>query len=182
MDEIKDFAHKMQDELPVSFSAMPDIDLYMDPVLAFLSRKQISGRDGDCLTSAMINNYIKDGLVPRANGKKYSREHLVYLTLVARLEQGLSGKDLTVLLRSYIDGEDQETYYERFREKLNNAFSEILQLPEGNANLSSLALEFALHSYVDKITCEYLIDQIAAQQNGGTAARKGKADTQEKQS
>ena len=72
MDDVKNFANHMREDLPVPYDAMPDIALYMDQVLAFLSRKKVSSREGEELTSAMVNNYIKDGLVPRAHGKRKS--------------------------------------------------------------------------------------------------------------
>ena len=171
MDEIKDFARRMRDELPVEFDAMPDIDLYMDQVLAFLSRKQVSGRDGDSLTSAMINNYIKDGLVPRANGKKYSREHLVYLSLVARLKQVLSVKDMTVLLKKDIGDGQHAEYYAQFRQKLDDAFAQIAETPAENESISRLAFEFALHSYASKVASEDLIDLLAARDADAAPAK-----------
>ena len=35
----------------------------------------------------MVNNYTKNALVPRAEGKKYNRDHLAYLTFVCILKQ-----------------------------------------------------------------------------------------------
>ena len=53
---------------PASYESLPDIELYMDQVLEYLSRKPVSLRQDDKLTAAMVNNYTKDGLLPRANG------------------------------------------------------------------------------------------------------------------
>ena len=45
----------------------------------------------------MVNNYIKDGVVPRAEGKRYHAEHLAYLTMVCVLKQVLAVKDAALL-------------------------------------------------------------------------------------
>ncbi|MEG0913367.1 MAG: DUF1836 domain-containing protein [Oscillospiraceae bacterium] len=179
MDNIKSFAHQMRNELPVEYDSLPDIELYMDQVLAFLSRKRVSGRDGDSLTSAMINNYIKDGLVPRAVGKKYSREHLVYLSLVARLKQVLSVKDMTILLKHDMADGQHEEYYANLRNLLDNAFSEIEQTASADESqsISSLALELAITSYVNKVVSEYLIDQLSEQiEKKEAPSKKSKAE------
>ena len=160
MRELTELSELMRNEMPAEFEVLPDIDLYMDQVLAFLSRKRVSARNGDELTSAMVNNYIKDGLVPRANGKKYTREHLVYLSLVARLKQVLSVRDMTALLRADMPESDHGAYYERFRTMLDGALSEMECAGTDGQALSSIALELALRSYVDKIACEYLIDKM----------------------
>ena len=82
VDDINALVERLRHQPALSFSGLPDLELYKDQVLAFLSRQELSLREGDQLTSAMINNYTKDGLMPRAHGKKYAREHLAYLTLL----------------------------------------------------------------------------------------------------
>ncbi len=157
MAEFKEFVDYMIGEIPGDYESMPDIDLYMDQILAYLVRKRVSSREGDGLTSAMVNNYIKDGLVPRANGKKYSREHLAYLTIIARLKQVLSVKDMTTLLRSNLSSELPELRYEHFRRQLKASFEGISDAVD-EAELPRTVLELALSSYSSKIACEYLID------------------------
>ena len=177
MKELSEFAAYMRQELPAEYESMPDIDLYMDQVLAFLSRRRVSCREGDNLTSAMINNYIKDGLVPRANGKKYNREHLVYLSLVSRLKQVLPVRDMIALLRADMPASGHADYYEHFRSLLSDAIDRVEQAQSGDT-LSAAAMELALSSYVNKIACAYLIDRITAQQAAENPAERpsGKKD------
>ena len=93
IDEVKEklgqLKQKLATERPVKWSEFPDIGLYKDQVLSYMYRQLINFEEGGQLTSAMVNNYIKDGLLPRADGKKYSREHLAGLTRVP-LKQVLS--------------------------------------------------------------------------------------------
>ena len=78
---------------PEKYEALPDIELYMDQLVEYLSRTPMSLRRGDKLTGAMVNNYIKSGLLPRAKGKRYSRQHIADLAMIVRLKQVLSVSD-----------------------------------------------------------------------------------------
>ena len=59
----------------------------------------------DGLTAAMVNNYTKSGLVPRAEGKKYNRDHLAYLTAICVLKRVMSTKDMDLLIREELQGD-----------------------------------------------------------------------------
>jgi len=157
--ELHEFAQRMLREVPGEYESLPDIELYMDQVLAFLGRSRVSEREGDNLTSAMVNNYIKDGLVPRANGKKYNREHLIRLAIVARLKQVLSVKDMTELLAGAGANRGAEEQYERFRTVLRGVFEHLASRTDED-ELPDAALELALAGYACKIASEYLIDRM----------------------
>jgi hypothetical protein len=60
----------------------PDIDLYMDQVITFMEKKY----PGRVLTKTMINNYTKDRILTPPVKKKYSKEHLMLLTLLQVLK------------------------------------------------------------------------------------------------
>lgn len=165
MDNLRALTKKMQEETHTTYGNLPDLDLYMDQVLAYLSRQHISFREEDKLTSAMVNNYKKSGLLPRTNGKKYSRKHLVYLTLISRLKQVLSVKDTDTLLKEDMKDCLPKDYYESFLGMLDSSLGNLhqsLDMVEED-NLSHTALQFALTAYTNKIACEYLIDKINLQ-------------------
>ncbi len=177
MNEITELISSMSDKRPPSYESMPDIELYMDQVLSYLSRWQLSLRDTDKLTSAMVNNYIKDGLLPRAAGKKYSRDHLVYLSVISRLKQVLSVKDMGVLLTSEMHGEDASVYLDEFNKILDSDIGYLTKqyadTPE--LDVETAALQLAVHSYVCKIACEYLLDKMSAQKDEPDKAQKSAA-------
>lgn len=93
-EQLAQLERQLSEDRPVDWDSLPDIPLYMDQVVSYLGRQLIGFGRGDTLTSAMVNNYIKDGLVPRAQGKRYGKEHLAYLTLVAAVKQVLSVRDM----------------------------------------------------------------------------------------
>ncbi len=173
-DELVSFCEEMMSEAPGEYKAMPDLELYMDQVLAFLSRSRVSSREGDELTSAMVNNYIKDGLVPRAEGKKYSRRHLVQLAMIVRLKQVLSVKDMSALLTAQRDLTSEELYG-HFRDKLSLAF-EGIDCRCGEDDLGLAALELALSSYAQKVACEYLLDVIRSRSDPEACAKADRSE------
>ena len=75
-DELTALREKLRSQRPVAWDQLPDFPLYMDQVLSYMERQVFRFEEGDGLTAAMVNNYTKSGLVPRAEGKKYTREHL----------------------------------------------------------------------------------------------------------
>ena len=71
MDELLDLKQRLEQERPTPWAELPDLALYMDQIISYMPRQLIHFDEGEVLTSAMVNNYIKDGLVPRADGKRY---------------------------------------------------------------------------------------------------------------
>ena len=76
MEELLDLKQRLEGQRPASWQELPDIALYMDQIISYMPRQLIHFDEGEALTSAMVNNYIKDGAMPRAEGKRYSRTHL----------------------------------------------------------------------------------------------------------
>ncbi len=160
------------------YSALPDLDLYKDQVLSYLARVPISHRSDDEITSAMINNYIKAGLLPRSNGKKYSKEHLAYLTIISKLKQVLSVNDAKTLLDMDTSDEEISSRYDKFKD----VYELMLQVMRDDVkkspgqNLADTAIQFAVISYISKIACEFLIDSIAKEETDKKTDKKQKTE------
>ena len=90
MEELNELKRRLEQERPAAWNELPDIALYMDQIIAYMSRQLIRFDQDEKLTPAMVNNYIKDGLVPRADGKRYGPVHLGYLTAMCALKRVLS--------------------------------------------------------------------------------------------
>ncbi len=176
MEELKELKERMEHQRPVSWENFPDIGLYMDQVISYLPRQLIHYGEGDLLTSAMVNNYIKDGLLPRAEGKRYSRVHLGYLTAICVLKQVLSVKETSRLITAGTDRKQSpEALYAYFCRQLSAALTETaesLPVEEGEEDLPRLALDLALRSYADRLACERVLDILA--QRSPAPERDGK--------
>jgi len=185
---LKQLKEKLEAERPVSWSEFPDIGLYKDQVISYMQRQLIHFEENGQITSAMLNNYIKDKLLPRADGKKYAREHLAGLTEICILKQVLTVRDTGLLLQEELAVNGHEAFYGKFREILDAALSatagRIDAQWEADA-LSDMALRLAIASYCDKLAAERLIEIIRArsqameQKNPGKKPEK-KAEKQQK--
>ena len=68
MDGLKQLMEQLRSQRPVPWDQLPDFALYMDQVLSYMDRQVIRFDEDDGLTAAMVNNYTKNGLLPRAVG------------------------------------------------------------------------------------------------------------------
>ena len=175
MKEIEELKERLLAERPTGWESLPDLALYMDQVIGYMSRQLICWDGEDRLTSAMVNNYIKDGLLPRAEGKRYAKAHLAYLTQICALKQVLPVKDAGMLAGR--GGEETiQARYGEFIEALGAAMSDTARrLPDDctKEELADLALELALHSYADKLACQRII-QFLRQEEAGEEEKPAK--------
>ena len=162
MEELLDLKRRLEQERPAAWNELPDISLYMDQIISYMPRQLIHFDDRDTLTSAMVNNYIKDGLVPRAEGKRYAPVHLAYLTAVCALKKVLSVRDISNLIHSGEElGMDAEAMYGYFLRKLDKALADTADTIDPDAGqweLAKLALTLALQSYAYQLACARILD------------------------
>ena len=177
MEELLDLKRRMEQERPTSWEELPDLALYMDQVISYMPRQLIHFDEGEALTSAMVNNYIKDGLVPRADGKRYGPVHLGYLTAVCALKKILSVRDTGALIAAgQARNKTSQELYAYFCSALDRALSETAQSIDENASqedLPRLALDLALRSYANQLACARILDILQPDSpDGSKKARK----------
>lgn len=163
MDELAELKKRLEEERPMRWGEFPDISLYMDQIISYMTRQLISYAEGESLTPAMVNNYIKDGLLPRADGKKYGKTHLGYLTAICALKQVLSVKETRALIAAGGADREAEDLYAYFFQELSIALdctAEELDPDLPEKELPRLALRLALRSYADKLACERVLSLI----------------------
>lgn len=168
MEELAELKQQLAEQRPDSWDKLPDIPLYMDQVVGYLARQLVSVGDSDALTSAMINNYIKDGLVERANGKKYGQEHLAYLTAIAALKQVMSVREMKVLTTVGREMRAPQRQYEYFCQYLDQAMSDAaagIDENTGDEELPKLVLDLALRGYAYSLACHRTL-AVLAQRTG----------------
>ena len=168
MEELAELKRQLTEQRPSGWDKLPDIPLYMDQVVSYLSRQMISIGDGDALTSAMINNYIKDGLVERANGKKYGQEHLAYLTAITALKQVMSVREMKVLTTVGREMRAPEKQYEYFCKYLDDSMTDTARRLDENTtdhDLPKLVLDLAMRGYANALACRQVL-AILAQRTG----------------
>ena len=136
---------RIREYRPVPWEQIPDLGLYMDQVITFVTRmyEPLYGPDiHGYLSSSMINNYVKSKLIPRPTGKKYSREQIALLAMIVVLKQTSSMEDIRRML-TLRESETVESLYHSFTQR----FSHVIQAICGDASAIGTpvsALDFAI--------------------------------------
>ena len=168
MDELQNLKARMEQERPARWEDLPDIALYMDQLISYMPRQLIRFDGGNALTPAMVNNYIKDGLVERANGKKYGQEHLAYLTAISALKQVMSVREMKVLTTVGREMRSPDRQYEYFCNYLDQAMAdaaEHIDEDTGDQGLPKLVLDLTMRSYAYGLAAHRVL-AILAQRTG----------------
>lgn len=156
---------------------LPDIGLYMDQVLTLVDRQLACyrrGEDDKLVTSAMVNNYIKDGLLPRAEAKKYTPAHLALLFVTVVLKQVMSIPDIKRIVASSQTPDAAHRLYARFLDLQRDAMRETVDLirqapfsdgngmePEQyNEKLRMLALELVVEARTRVLAAQKVLDML----------------------
>ncbi len=113
MKEMNEIVRKMALEKYISLEEIPQIDLYMDQVIQLFENKYAEAKrneDEKVLTKTMINNYAKGKLFFPVKNKKYSKEHIILISLIYQLKGGLSINDIKTTLDGLNKREDDSDF------------------------------------------------------------------------
>lgn len=176
---------RRQKAMPLpAWEQLPGIPLYMDQVtmvtgeaLALFERDEKQS----LLTSSMVNNYVKNGVVEHPVHKKYMREHLVKLMMTSLLKQVLSIQDISVL---FSGGETAEQLYAAFAAAQDSALHEtaaLLQDETDETQLRALALRLAAEANARRAVSERILMALSEDAESGSKERKS-AEKSKKQS
>lgn len=186
METTKDILNKLSLKNNISLQEMPDIDLYMDQVIQLFDHtfKTTKRNEGEkVLTKTMINNYAKGKLFIPIKNKKYSKKHLILISLVYQLKGSLSINDIKSTLgviNDKLTNEDIELekfyksflsiqqrnatdFEQEFQKRANDAYSEVAKMEESDRDhlekiLLILSLVNISNSY--RKAAELLIDDL----------------------
>lgn len=76
-----------------AYADLPTVDLYRDQVITYVEGvfSSLSAcSDGPWLTPSMVNNYVKQRLVPSPTKKLYGRDHIAHLLIICIFKQFLT--------------------------------------------------------------------------------------------
>ena len=97
----------------------PDIELYMDQVVAVMEKalelyNKVGEEESRLITPSIINNYVKLKVIPAPNKKKYNREHLAYLVMICILKQTLAISSIVKIIESNLESKKINELYNEF--------------------------------------------------------------------
>lgn len=108
---------------------IPNIDLYMDQVIQLFERtfQETTRTEGETiLTKTMINNYAKKKLFFPVTNKKYTKNHLILISLIYQLKGTFSINDIKTILTDLNTGVTEHTI------DLENFYQSYLDTTEAN--------------------------------------------------
>lgn len=147
------------------YEELPTLELYMDQVIVlleeYLAAFVIDSKD-KIITPAMINNYVKHGVIPAPIKKKYNRTHLVYLIIISLMKQVISINLIKDMIEEQLKESNIEELLDIFTEKYLGFFNEIysgskIGLNDKKIVEKDLKLNLAISANIYKL----LIDDIS---------------------
>ncbi len=159
--ELNEWAQELAEFQLPRWEELPSLNLYMDQVVAYINETlsfllvdpnaQVSkGKKEDrLLTSAMINNYVKQHFIPKPEKKRYQREHLACLIVYALFKQVLPLTDIQkgVYLQLALCEHDFEKAYDTFCQQVEASLAYVSDVAQGkpvekfvDSNLSQTVL------------------------------------------
>lgn len=154
----------------------PDIELYMDQVVAVMEKALVlynkSGEEeSKLITPSIINNYVKLKVIPAPNKKRYNREHLAYLVMICILKQTLAISSIVKIIRSNLESKTISELYNEFCNIYENVIPFVnigepffegyeqnsVEAFESEDDMNGFILKSAILSTAGKFVCEEML-------------------------
>ncbi|MDN3448978.1 DUF1836 domain-containing protein [Planococcus sp. APC 3906] len=132
MKENGEWLNSLALEKQVSAGDIPKIELYIDQVIElfeeiFADAKRNS--EEKILTKTMINNYAKGKLFYPIQNKKYSRNHIMLISLIYQMKSVLSISDV----KKVLDGVNEKAMQHEW--DLESFYASFLELQQSNVEI-----------------------------------------------
>ena len=111
--------------------SIPNIDLYIDQMVSCLnSELSLYAKDGDGpITKGMVSNYTKHKMIPGPEGKRYTKDHCIFMLLVYYLKGCFSMDQVRRLMSPILsnyssewdDSVDIQAYYGKIMEEVRRS-------------------------------------------------------------
>lgn len=141
---------------------LPNLDIYLDQLVTYLETclsPYIGSEDNPVITKTMINNYVKQQVIPPPVKKKYRKEHVASLFVICILKQVYSINNTSILINFAGETTKLILAYNLFCSELEKAVMAVFNGDEYEITsgiriehklLKSVVLSFAHKLYVEK--------------------------------
>ena len=148
------------------YADLPELDLYMDQVIS-VSEKYLSllaVGEKSLITPSMINNYVKNGVIPPPVRKRYSREHLAAIIIVCALKSTVEIQDIALIIRNSCDMRGMEktfnSFAQMYEDRIKSLASAARDISENGAAPYRAIVENAVLSSAARIIVEYAMASV----------------------
>ncbi len=170
-ERILEWAQEGAELSPPDWEALPTIPLYVDQVLLYLRDSlRFFERDEDdaLLTNSMINNYVKNGVLPHPEKKKYGRRHLAALMAICMLKQVLAIPDIATLLEGQeLDPELYGAFLSAHSGAVRETCRDLEQSCRSGQDLRREALRLAAQANAKRAAAARILRELAREPEAG---------------
>lgn len=166
-DELKNWSKMLLDFRLPRWEELPDFELYSDQVVQLVNGylHLIEEVEKDVLTASMINNYVKQKMIPKPEKKKYQKAHLAYLIAIGLLKKVLTITQVNDGIRYQSDVSGLIGAYNLFCTEVERALKNVaVQIHKrDNQNeiavtTESQALYFAANAFAHKLIANKIVN------------------------
>lgn len=167
-NSIEKWDKSLEESALPEWDELPEIELYMDQVITLLGKYLLFLGEGKAVTQAMINNYVKLGIMPAPVKKRYSKIHLAYLIIICFLKQTLNMETIKKIVPLGIDEAEVKKIYSSFAENQRKAFSYVVEHVNSVAEpilkldsekrMMDLVIQVSITSNICKVLTEGIIN------------------------
>lgn len=152
----------VRNEILPLYETLPDLDLYLDQVLEYVNGvcEPLFGRI--VLTSSMVNNYVKQEVMPAPINKRYSKDHIAYLIAISILKSVLNIQDVSRGIEAAIKGRGVSGAYDSFVEYTQAGLDKCIALLSGEVVemevFATESLQFSLRAIIMAFAAKLVAD------------------------
>ncbi|MBN2267867.1 MAG: DUF1836 domain-containing protein [Acholeplasmataceae bacterium] len=173
--EIKDWMKRIQNIHLPRYDELPVLSLYLDQVLEYVNENigiifiSQDNNNGNVLTASMINNYVKNNIMPAPQKKRYSKDHIAFIITITVLKQIGTLSDVSQGIKHLTSVLGKVDAYNAFISFLENALKstimELEQTPDLSyfqtpVDLDLLPLKSATIAFASIMMSQYLLKKI----------------------
>lgn len=161
-EDLKNVKMKKIDNFHIPrWQELPTLDIYLDQLVTYLEKylsPYIGSEESPVITKTMINNYVKQQVIPAPIKKKYRKDHIAYLFVICILKQVYSINDISKLISYAGETTKLVLAYNQFCSELENSLFAVFNNKNYEISsdisiehklLKSVVLSFAHKLYVE---------------------------------
>ena len=111
------------------YSEIPNVGLYLEQTAKYVS-EYLQPLQDVTITTSMISNYVKKGLVDNPVRKQYYRDQIAYLLFIAVVKMVLSMEDLKLIISIQKATYDTQRAYDYYCSELENMLEYVFGFKE----------------------------------------------------
>ena len=98
------------------YEELPDFPIFIEQLIGIIEAKlaPFFFDEEKIITKAMINNYVKQGIVRAPEKKKYDRDQIVYIIIICILKKSFTLDEISLIINTVVNYIDLVTSYNYF--------------------------------------------------------------------